>query len=240
VFSADSRVTASNGSYMDNDCKLATFENDVMFTGSGQRQLSEPVGGKQYPWDSHIVAREAIKIGRRSHGSHTLAYSAAHAWADASVHVFQAIVDADPTYFPRYRDTANGAFASKDESGNISVYTITIRVEDNRANPKKAIVVKTIREVAPQGFAVFGYAPIIQEFLNGTSPRAKDTIAKWESTLPRITSEIEFDERLDMQLIQWTIDFANERMVGGNVNSVALNRKGIRWLAQKDYCKSAE
>jgi hypothetical protein len=69
----------------------------------------------------------------------------------------------------------------------------------------------------------------------GNPSEQKLQSSQWEKTLPRSISSQDHDERFDLQLIQWTIDLSHQAMIGGDVNAVVLDRKGIRWPAQKQY-----
>jgi hypothetical protein len=244
VFVADSRVTAKSRDggggafHMDNDCKLTAFENDAIFASSGARHYTFVDEGKPNTWDSHEVAQEAIRLGRIPQGEDTVVAFAAKYWAARAKSFFQIAYDIKPSDFPHNIDIVNGAFASRDKTGQFSAYTVRITPEDGPANSKKQVIVSVTKPLVK--WAIFSYPPVIQEFMALESTRSREEATKWGKGLPRNITEEEFGERLAIQLVQWTIDFTDNPMIGGDVNAVVLDRKGIRWPVQKEYCRNAK
>jgi hypothetical protein len=239
VFAADSRGTKGDGSQVNDDCKLATFKDDAIFVSSGWRKMAYyDNAGKEHRLDSHVVAARAISLGRIKHGKDALASFAANYWAHEERHYFQSAVDVIPGAFPPGKEIVDGAFASRDETGKLSVYVIKVAPTVQRG---KNIVVAPVQLRSVNKTAVFGYPVIVQEFVKGgISERARTAITKWENTLPFAISPQDRDEQFDIQLIQWTIDLSHQPMIGGDVNAVVLDRTGIRWPAQKEYCRGQQ
>src|ERR1700722_6377511 len=237
VFAADSRVTKDDGSYTDDDCKILTLKDDAIFVSGGpQRRVAYRYGTAERALDSYVLAKKAIELRRTKRRSDTLASFAANYWAIHEKQFFEEISVTNPNFSPIDMDLVSAGFASRDATGDLSVYFADVRLAKGQHGRVQVNQIVEPR-LAGQG-ELPGNKVIVQEFLHhGQSERAKAAILQWEKTLPRSISSQDHDERFDLQLIQWTVDLSHQAMIGGDVNAVVLDRKGRRWPAQKQYCR---
>jgi hypothetical protein len=236
VFAADSRG-GMPGSHDDVDCKIMAFKNDAIFASAGMRRRDIRLGDGTYQkWDSHEVAKEAFRLGRLKRGNDTLAALAAEYWANRGKRFFQLVLSEPGIERPAEEHFSQGAFASVDKSGNLSVYTAVIILGPDHTHP---VAVTKINHVLAGQLTVLTHPEIIQEFSNPRTFRSIAAVDRWKENLPIGISDSKYQELWAIQLTQWTIDFSTDGTIGGDVNAIVLTKGGLRWGVQKDYCKAA-
>jgi hypothetical protein len=197
-------------------------------------------------WDAYQAAQRGFRYADSSKGKQNKTTLAATFWGNRAKKFFQTVLKANNSQqfidqihaSNNYGCIVEGVFVTTDSELTVIHVEILLKTESVK-NP--TIEVKIDPPTPVGGLSVMGFNNVALEFL-GTpqSPRAKGAFLQWEASIPNGLTDTQKEERFGIQIVQWTIDFNAAPEVGGDVNAVALDRNGVRWLSQKEYCKVAQ
>ncbi len=245
VVAADSRGSWGN-SRRDDECKITTYRNRGFFASAGNVRINgKQANGQQFVWDSHALAREAFKYAESQKDGQSKAWLAATFWRDRGKKFFQTTFANDPKALLELSRSDNsfggiceGIFASND-GGVFSLNHVQIRLK-KRESKTPTIEAEIDGTILEGQYAAMGHGYLIKEFESLASDRAQSAWLKWQNSLPSGLTATRRQELLAIQLIRWAIDFRDTKKIGGDVNAVALDQNGVRWLRQAPYCKANE
>lgn len=242
IIAADSRGTDLKGKYSDNDCKISSYGDQIIFASSGNRMLSVVIRGKRMLWDSHTFAARAIsRANSAKNGNVGVIDRSVANWLVSGKAWFTELQKNDPTgRLKDLSDSANGIaegfFLGRNESGEIEARHALISLDlAENSNP----TIRTTSEILDQGIIVMGITDIASEFVKANTSRSIADVNKWNASMVGKKPD-QKRELSTIQLVKWTIQYADSKDVGGDVDSIKLDKSGIHWLTRKNNCKESE
>jgi hypothetical protein len=220
---ADSRVmNYRNGGYSDNQCKITTLDDKILFAFSGY-SAADPRPGLP-PWSAYNFARAAYSDIRNS-PSADLPSSAAKAWTKLMLDQYQSD-PAVPILAEGRPGFAAGLFIGFKQDGSISVNVVLfVRVP--------SLHVEMPHVHIPQ-LAVVGEVDIWAEYMERKTARSKAWHKKLEPLSPgqRVKEFVKLTEEFGTHTIKGVRD------VGGPINVAQITKDGIVWLSKQPYCEA--
>jgi hypothetical protein len=238
ILAADSRAMTDEG-HADDDCKLLAFSGNIIFTSAGKAHM-EIVQPYNAVWEARVVARQTIvRLPRNNNAepARDIATALAASWGNAAKSYFGHILsldggaDALRHVTSSYGVLIEGIFAVRGADGAVAVSHMLISLDST----KQGTTIKATPSILGPGFAVMGEQSIFLDYV----PHPKNELAarqfkQWQRSVAH-KSQSEQNVAFIGQLARWTVD-AGFADVGGDVDEVMLNAKGVNWIHRKSVC----
>jgi hypothetical protein len=248
IVAADSRALSHGKVHRDNVCKISTYRNNGIFAAARHISASaQSTDGKSWVWDASQTGRRALEYAESKKGKESKALVAARFWGNRGKEFFQsALSSKDSKEFidlirseNNYGCIVEGVFVTHDNEALTVIHVEVLLKTQGLERP--TIEVKLDPPTPIGSISIMGVSDTALEFLREpVTARAKAELRKWGAALPRGLTDTQKEEQFDIQLVQWTIDFESTEKVGGDVNAAVLDKHGVNWLRQKEYCKAAQ
>jgi hypothetical protein len=231
-----------NGTYRDDDCKILTFGDKLIFAGAGRAWITiKPLG---IAFNTYATARRIYPSVRHKSAFKDLLMTFALAWGNSVKKQLEPIKEF-ATMGLEGNNVSLALFAGYDERGTVQVVSATVsytRTQDGTVKlSNSADLVDTVRWSSQ----ILGHNEIEEEFAAHQTQRSLE----WHKIMAQAESST-FDKNAAdvMTIVQLTIDnLPKTRMgadgkplsvVGGDVAAVELTRDhGLRWIAP-GHCQS--
>jgi hypothetical protein len=236
IIAADSRVgTTEYGTIVqsvdDSSCKIAALSGDVVFAAAGL--LSD---GKQ-SWTAISAANAAIANtphGRRISGAESDSVLAR--WADSMTRNY---MEFSRDQLSAYADANNshlttGVLAGVEKTGHAWIHAVMLNYSKNGSLSYQGYVLTS--NDPPTAYYSLGKDSVFREFEEDKkSSRAMAERTAWDHIRLRGTA---FDEFKARRLVELTIMYHTDKLdVGGPVDEIELDTKGVRWIHVKQNCQ---
>jgi hypothetical protein len=225
TISADSRGTSSLGSHFDTDCKISAFGDKFVFVFVGAVRSDG--------WDAHTVARQVWEVDSKSVSDATeLVHMVYKDWVTKMEAIYRR-----PEVLSRLKEPtiANAAFAATDQAGNL--FAVGVNITRSLDSNGTKHVSHNGNEILPTRSISGGRDEVLTEFLDRTSPRAKDYLAEF---IPRISLLPPHERRAAFasKLIEWSIQLnPHQSDLGFPIDVLQLRRtSGVHWVTLKKNC----
>lgn len=233
IFAADSRVGASNGTYVasvdDTYCKIGPLHGNTLFAAAGI--VTDPARSWSADTEMDKVLVEnwhGARMGR------TDGESALRQWAESIMEKLVLLPRNQLVAYTRSNDgvAATGVLAGIDKDGSPWVHVSTLKLDGAHGLVHQESD-KTSRGSATR-YSGLGQSEIAVEFDHGSTDRAIDERAQWTE---KNLSGIEFDRFKARRLVEVTIQYLpNKSDVGGPVDELELDVNGAHWIQVKPHC----
>jgi hypothetical protein len=243
IIAADSGAgTTPDGTMLtstnDCDCKIAALSSHVVFTSSGV------VSNGNASW---TTISEAVSAGKDipSNGISSSSQGALvmKIWAQSMIQRLSGFTPSQLLSVALANDghITTGILAGVDTGGNVWVQAVTISFMINFSNlVGLSFEPYTLTPAGAQtGYYFLGKAEVALEFYQDTkSPRAIAERASWSR---KKMSGATFDRFKARRLVELTIMYHSPTAdVGGSIDEVQLDSRGVHWIKIKRNCKKQE
>lgn len=234
----DSRIISEDSPPLDTECKLITFNNEIVFLSSGVTHHAHP----GFYWDTREEAKRAYStIATQPTIEDGRAAQMAAFWASSSLDSFIRWNQEEPVSLQRnitYGALVAAFFGGFDGSGRLVLWEARIIYDARYPNPIDRHVKKILE--CKRNICALGRAELVAELIYGDSESARTEALEWEkiaSLIPQKDRPIQ----IVVRLVELTIKKRNAtglNDVGGPIDAVELRKDAsIHWYASKVNCK---
>ena len=248
TIAADSRVTHSDGTRDDKECKLAALGNRFVFSATGLTGQRFQAISPAWPtgwnaWDEARAAWEAQLAETGGVIQSGFVRKVADRWGERVASMFRLQSPAEFPQIVHHEMLTMGLFAGVNFRGVIVVVVEIVKYD------KQRLETSGILSVSNEGFPLdpgngycdsifaLGKTEIATELACGTSDRAKHFAETWNRESVKIRADKRDSEYLE-RLVKATARFHPDRdSVGGPVDVIEVDaNNGTHWVQRKENC----
>jgi len=240
---ADSRVTASDGTHGDDECKISTFGSKFAFTMAGVAHRNK--GSTNQAWNAHAIARRAWEANAPKHLDDAigLAVAAEQSWTKEMKSVYS-----DPVIIKLVRSKmkvgddpvlATAVFIATDNKGTLVVHTASLVFDISLydSSGKIAVVDEPAVNLPENSHMSGGHDEIITEFLDQTTVRAREYMPWFKSRIASLPRAEQTAELVSKMVELSILLHPDNGELGFPIDIIQMRRRdGLRTLSMKSEC----
>lgn len=237
IVAADSREVLPSGAYRDDDCKILTFGDKLIFAGAGRAWITvKPLG---IAYNSYTTARRTYPLVRHEETFKDLLMSFAHAWGSSVKKQLEPIKEIATTGLEG-NNVSLALFTGYDEQGAVQLVAAAVSYARSKDGTITLSASADFVDTVKWSSHTMGHAEIIDEFGAHKTPRSQ---GEWNKLLIQAETGTPDKNAADvMTVLKLTIDYLPKTrigldgkplsVVGGDIAAVEMTSDhGLRWIA---------